>query len=220
MKKVLSAFALLISMNVLAQSEFKNELGVSLLSFHPTSGTFYLRNKGDNITPISGITYKRNISKHFKARALVGFESSNFVFPEFDDKGCADCGRRSFSSKASYIQAGVQYSYKYKFIEPYVYTDLRYLRSKEYSEYANYAWGTQVGAFRKIINGFGMAFGGGIKVIFNERFSISYEPAIVWQRTSSSGNGVHNGESITWKNVKDDFSEYRPISVFSVNVGF
>jgi hypothetical protein len=219
MKKVLSAFALLISMNVLAQSEFKNELGVSLLSFHPTSGTFYLRNKGDNITPISGITYKRNISKHFKARALVGFESSNFVFPEFDDKGCADCGRRSFSSKASYIQAGIQYSYKYRFIEPYVYADLRYLRSKEYSEYANYAWGAQVGASRKTINGFGTAFGGGVKVIFNERFSISYEPAIILQKNVTNGTGINNRALISWNNVKDNFSEYRPISVFSVNVG-
>lgn len=216
---VFAALALLISMNVLAQSELKNELGVSLLSYHPTSGTFYLRNKGDNITPLSGITYKRSISKHFKARALVGFESGSFVFPEFDD-GCADCGWRSFSSKSGYVQAGVQYDYRYKFFEPYLYADLRYLRSKEYSEYANYAWGTQVGALRETINGFGTAFGGGVKVIFNERFSMSYEPAIVWQRTSMSGNGEHNGEPLIWNNVKDNFSEYRPISVFSVSIGF
>lgn len=220
MKMVLFAFAILISMNVLAQTEFKNEFGVSLLSYHLTSGTYNLRGKGDNITPLSGITYKRSIAKHFKARALVGFESGSFVFPEFDDKGCADCGRRTFSSKSGYVQGGIQYSYKYRFIEPYVYADLRYLRSKEYSEYVNYAWGAQVGASRKTINGFGTAVGGGIKVIFNERFSMSYEPAIIWQRISTSGNGEHNGESFIWNNVKDDFSEYRPISVFSVNVGF
>ena len=217
---VFAALALLISMNVLAQSELKNEFGVSLLSYHPTSGTFYYRHKGDNITPLSGITYKRSIAKHIKARALVGFESGSFVFPEFDDKGCSDCGWGTFSSKSGYVQAGVQYGYRYKFIEPYLYTDLRYLRSKEYSEYVNYAWGAQVGASRKTINGFGTAVGGGIKVIFNERFSMSYEPAIVWQRTLMSGNGEHNGEPFIWNNVKDDFSEYRPISVFSVNVGF
>lgn len=217
-KYILFSFCLFIFNEVYPQ-EIKNEFGVSLLSYHLTSGTYNLRGKGDNITPLSGITYKRNIAKHFKARALVGFESGSFVFPEFDD-GCADCGWRSFSSKSGYVQAGVQYDYRYKFFEPYLYADLRYLWSKEYSEYVNYAWGAQVGASRKTINGFGTAFGGGIKVIFNERFSMSYEPAIIWQRTSMSGNGVHNGESFIWNNVKDDFSEYRPISVFSVSIGF
>jgi hypothetical protein len=206
----------LLGFGKLYSQETKNELGVSLLSYN---NTIYSFRKIDNIIPLSGVTYKRDVGKHFKARALVGFESGAYVFPEFD-LDCADCGRRSFSSKTTYFQAGVQYSYKYKFIEPYVYADLRYLRSKEYSEYVNYAFGRQDWSERRTINGFGTALGAGVQVHVSDRISITYEPSIIWQKTYSSGNGVYNDEPKSWNNVKEAFFDYRAISVFSVNVGF